>query len=133
MRYFIAINLIICAGIGYVLRNANPGESCNAEGIEHLRNTFPHFAIAYTLLMLFAFRRKSSLLMLLAGAALWRPMALAWSSICGHESYSWIPLPLSFLILPPLCIGYAYARKEVDFILLILYFLGLLPAIIYLA
>lgn len=133
MRYFIAINLIICAGIGYVLRNANPGESCNAEGIEHLRNTFPHFAIAYTLLMLFAFRRKSSLLMLLAGAALWRPLALAWSSICGHESYSWIPLPLSFLILPPLCIGYAYARKEVDFILLILYFLGLLPAIIYLA
>jgi hypothetical protein len=52
MRYFIAINLIICAGIGYVLWNANPGESCNAEGIEHLRNTFPHFAIAYTLLML---------------------------------------------------------------------------------
>lgn len=133
MRYFIAINLIICAGIGYVLRNANPGESCNAEGIEHLRNTFPHFAIAYTLLMLFAFRRKSSLLMLLAGVALWRPLALAWSSICGHESYSWIPLPLSFLILPPLGIGYAYARKEVDFILLILYFLGLLPAIIYLA
>ena len=133
MRYFIAINLIICAGIGYVLRNANPGESCNAEGIEHLRNTFPHFAIAYTLLMLFAFRRKSSLLMLLAGVALWRPLALTWSCICGHESYSWIPLPLSFLILPPLCIGYAYARKEVDFILLILYFLGLLPAIIYLA
>ena len=105
MRYFIAINLIICAGIGYGLRNANPGESCNAEGIEHLRNTFPHFAIAYTLLMLFAFRRKSSLLMLLAGVALWRPLALAWSSICGHESYSWLPLPLSILILPPLGIG----------------------------
>ena len=133
MRYFIAINLIICAGIGYVLRNPKPGETSNTEGIEHLRNTFPHFAIAYTLLMLFAFRRKSSLLMLLAGVALWRPLALAWSSICGHESYSWIPLPLSFLILPPLGIGYAYARKEVDFILLILYFLGLLPAIIYLA
>ena len=133
MRYFIAINLIICAGIGYVLRNANPGESCNAEGIEHLRNTFPHFAIAYTLLMLFAFRRKSSLLMLLSGVALWRPLALTWGCVCGHESYSWLPLPLSFLILPPLGIGYAYARKEVDFILLILYFLGLLPAIIYLA
>lgn len=83
--------------------------------------------------MLFAFRRKSSLLMLLAGVALWRPLALTWSCICGHESYSWIPLPLSFLILPPLGMAYSYARNEVDFILLILYFLGLLPAIIYLA
>ena len=78
MRYFIAINLIICAGIGYVLRNANPGESCNAEGIELLRNTFPHFAIAYTLLMLLAFRRKSTILMLLAGVSLWRPLLWLW-------------------------------------------------------
>lgn len=129
MRYFIAINLIICAGIGYVLRNANPGESCNAEGIEHLRNTFPLFAIAYTLLMLFAFRRKSSLLMLLAGAALWRPLTLAWSSICGHESYSWIPLPLSFLILPPLGMAYSYARRNWEYALCIAYLIGLIPAL----
>jgi hypothetical protein len=133
MRYFIAINLLITAGIGYVLWNANPGESCNAEGVILLQYAFPYFAAAYTLLMLFAFRRKSALLALLAGVALWFPLAVAWGCVCGHESYSWIPLPLSFLILPPLGIGYAYARKEVDFILLILYFLGLLPAIIYLA
>ncbi len=133
MRYFIAFNLIICAGIGYVLWNANPGESCNAEGIILLQYAFPYFASAYTLLMLFAFRRKSALLALLAGVALWFPLAVAWGCVCGHESYSWIPLPLSFLILPPLGMAYSYARNEVDFILLILYFLGLLPAIIYLA
>ena len=129
MRYFIAINLLITAGIGYVLRNANPGESCNTEGIEHLRNTFPHFAIAYTLLMLFAFRRKSTLLMLLAGVALWRPLALAWSSICGHEDYSWVPLPLALLVLPPLGTGYAYARRDGDYALCITYFIGLIPAL----
>lgn len=129
MRYFIAINLIICAGIGYVLRNANPGESCNAEGIEHLRNTFPHFAIAYTLLMLFAFRRKSSLLMLLAGVALWFPLAVAWGCVCGHESYSWLPLPLSFLILPPLGMAYSYARRNWEYALCIAYLIGLIPAL----
>lgn len=129
MRYFIAINLIICAGIGYVLRNANPGESCNAEGIEHLRNTFPHFAIAYTLLMLFAFRRKSSLLMLLSGVALWRPLALTWGCVCGHESYSWLPLPLSFLILPPLGMAYAFARRNWEYALCIAYLIGLIPAL----
>lgn len=132
MRYFIAINLIICAGIGYVLRNANPGESCNAEGIEHLGNTFPHFAIAYTLLMLFAFRRKSSLLMLLAGAALWRPLALAWSSICGHESYDYLLFPLALLVIPPLGIAYAYAGKNRDFACCIIYLLALLPALYFL-
>ena len=132
MRYFIAINLITCAGIGYVLRNANPGESCSPEGIELLRNTFPHFAIAYTLLMLFGFRRKSTILMLLAGVALWRPLALAWSSICGHESYSTISFPLALLILPPLGIGYAYARGNRDFALCIIYLLGLLPSLYFL-
>ena len=30
MRYYIAINMLITAGIGYVLRNANPGEFFNA-------------------------------------------------------------------------------------------------------
>ena len=132
MRYFIAINLIICAGIGYVLRNANPGESCSAEGIELLRNTFPHFAIAYTLLMLFSFRRKSSLLMLLAGAALWRPLALAWASICGHESYDYLVLPLSLLVIPPLCIAYAYARRNWEYALCIAYLIGLIPALLML-
>ena len=132
MRYFIALNLIIFAGIGYVLWNANPGESCNAEGIIRLQFSFPYFAIAYTLLMLFAFRRKSSLLMLLAGVALWRPLALTWSCICGHESYSWIPLPLSFLILPPLGIAYAYAGKNRDFACCIIYLLALLPALYFL-
>ena len=132
MRYFIAINLLIIAGIGYVLRNANPGESCNAEGIELLRNTFPHFAIAYTLLMLFAFQRHSTLLMLLAGVAIWRPLALVWGSICGHETYSWLPLPLSFLVLPPLGIAYAYARRNWDYALCVIYLVGLLPALYFL-
>ena len=98
MRYFIAINLIICAGIGYVLRNANPGESCNAEGIEHLRNTFP----------------------------------LTWGCVCGHESYSWLPLPLAFLVLPPLGMAYAYAGKNSDFACCIIYLLALLPALYFL-
>ena len=129
MRYFIAINLSICAGIGYVLRNANPGESCNAEGIELLRNTFPHFAIAYTLLMLFAFRRKSTILMLLAGVSLCRPLALAWSSICGHEGYSFIPFPLTLLILPPLGIAYAYAKRNWDYALCIAHLIGSIPAL----
>ena len=132
MRYFIAINLIICAGIGYVLRNANPGESCNAEGIELLRNTFPHFAIAYTLLMLLAFRRKSTILMLLAGVSLWRPLALAWSSICGHASYDYLLFPLALLVIPPLGIAYAYAGKNRDFVCCIIYLLALLPTLYFL-
>ncbi len=129
MRYFIAINLIICAGIGYVLLNANPGESCNAEGIILLQYSFPYFATAYTLLMLFGFGRRSSLLSLLAGAALWFPLAVAWGSICGHESYSWLPLPLSFLVLPPLGMAYAYSSRNWDYILCIAYLLGLIPAL----
>ena len=132
MRYFIAINLIICAGIGYVLRNANPGESCNTEGVILLQYAFPYFASAYTLLMLFAFRRKSALLALLAGVALWFPLAVAWGCVCGHASYSWIPLPLSFLILPPLGIAYAYAGKNRDFACCIIYLLALLPALYFL-
>jgi hypothetical protein len=79
--------------------------------------------------MLFAFRRKSSLLMLLAGAALWRPLALAWSCICGHESYSWIPLPLAFLVLPPLGMAYAYARRNWEYAICIAYLIGLIPAL----
>ena len=133
MRYFIAINLLITAGIAYVLWNASPGESCNAEGIILLLYTFTCFATVYALLMLLGFRRKSAILVLLAGAALWFPLAVVWHSVCGHESYSWGVWPLSFLILPPMGIGYAYARKEVGFFLLLLYFLAMTPAIIYLA
>ena len=88
--------------------------------------------VPYTLLMLFAFRRKSSLLMLLAGVALWRPLALTWSCICGHESYSWLPLPLAFLVLPPLGMAYAYAGKNRDFASCIIYLLALLPALYFL-
>lgn len=129
MRYFIALNLIICAGIGYVLWNANPGESCNAEGIIRLQFSFPYFATAYTLLMLFGYRRKSTMLTLMAGVALWFPLAVAWGSICGHESYSWIPLPLSFLILPPLGMAYSYARRNWEYALCIAYLVGLIPAL----
>jgi hypothetical protein len=53
--------------------------------------------------------------MLLAGAALWLPLALAWSSICGHESYDYLLLPLAILVISPLCIAYAYAGKKRDF------------------
>ena len=129
MRYFIAFNLIICAGVGYVLWNANPGESCNAEGIIQLQFSFPYFAAAYTLLMLFASQRKSTLLALLAGVALWFPLAVAWSSICGHESYNWIPLPLSYLILPPLGAAYAYATRNWDYALCIACLIGMIPAL----
>ncbi len=129
MRYFIAINLLITAGIGYVLWNANPGESCNAEGVILLQHSFPYFATAYTLLMLFAFQRRSPMLSLLAGAALWFPLAVVWGCICGHESYSWIPLPLSFLVLPPLGMAYAYARKDWEYALCIAYLIGLIPAL----
>ncbi len=132
MRYFIAINLIICAGIGYVLLNANPGESCNAEGIILLQVAFLYFATAYTLLMLFGYRRKSTMLTLMAGVALWFPLAVAWSSICGHESYSWLPLPLSFLLLPPLGMAYAYASRNWEYALFIAYLIGLIPTLILL-
>lgn len=133
MRKFLVSVLIIAAITVTWLQSAAPCESCDGEGITMLKQVYPWCAALFAILLLTAVRKKSSLLVLLAGLALWYPLSMGWHAICGHESYATILLPMSLLVLLPLGIGYTYARKEVDFILLILYFLALLPAIIYLA
>lgn len=133
MRYFTAINLIVATGIGYILWHAQPCESCNAEIIAVQKQLYPWCAALYAILLLAATRKKSTQLVLLAGCALWYPLSLGWHGVCWHESYAMVILPLSLLVLPPLGIGYAYARKEVDFCLVVLYFLALIPAIIFLS
>lgn len=133
MKWFSGITVAIPAVTGAWLLVASPAESCHPEGITMLKQLYPWCAVLFAILLLAAVKKKSSLLVLLAGLALWYPLSVGWHTICGHESYAPILLPMSLQALLPLGIGYAYARKEVDFILLILYFLGLLPAIIYLA
>ncbi len=133
MRYFTAINLIVAFGISCILWLAQPCESCNAEIIAAQKQIHPWCAALYAILLLAATRKKSTQLVLLAGCALWYPLSLGWHGVCGHESYAMVILLHSLLVLPPLGIGYAYARKEVDFCLVVLYFLALIPAIIFLA
>lgn len=133
MKWLSGIIVAILAATGAWLMVAPLAESCHPEAITELKQLYPWCAVLFAILLLASVRRKSTLLILLAGVALWYPLSVGWHGICGHESYATILLPMSLLVLLPLGIGYAYARKEVDFILLILYFLALLPAIIYLA
>lgn len=131
MRKFLVSMLIIAAITVTWLQSAVPCESCDGEGISMLKQLYPWCAVLFAILLLAAVRKKSSLLVLLAGLALWYPLSVGWHAICGHESYALILLPMSLPALLPLGIGYAYARKEADFILLILYFLALIPAVLY--
>lgn len=131
MKWLSGITVAILAVTGAWLLVASPEESCYPEGIAELKQLYPWCAVLFAILLLAAVRKKSSLLVLLAGLALWYPLSVGWHAICGHESYALILLPMSLLVLLPLGIGYAYARKEADFILLILYFLALIPAVLY--
>ena len=131
MKWFSGITVAILAATGAWLLVASPEESCHSEGIAELKQLYPWCAVLFAILLLAAVRKESSLLILLAGLALWYPLSVGWHAICGHESYALILLPMSLPALLPLGIGYAYARKEADFILLILYFLALIPAVLY--
>lgn len=131
MKWFSGITVAILAVTGAWLLVASPEESCYPEGIAELKQLYPWCAVLFAILLLAAVRKKSSILVLLAGLALWYPLSVGWHAICGHESYALILLPMSLPALLSLGIGYAYARKEADFILLILYFLALIPAVLY--
>lgn len=131
MKWFSGITVAIPAVTGAWLLVASPAESCHPEGITMLKQLYPWCAVLFAILLLASARRKSTLIVLLAGVVLWYPLSVGWHTICGHESYATILLPMSLLVLLPLGIGYAYARKETDFILLILYFLALIPAVLY--
>ncbi|MBR1981545.1 MAG: hypothetical protein IKA23_02185 [Akkermansia sp.] len=93
--------LIIAAITVTWLQSAAPCESCDGEGITMLKQVYPWCAVLFAILLLAAVRKKSSLLVLLAGIALWYPLSMGWHGICGHESYATILLSMSLLVLLP--------------------------------